>query len=281
MIKITSQLHYNIHCQYCLSSYMRLTGKAYITPILFSRYIRKLKEGKKYKANTIFNYLNWFNRLFREYYTHNPKYAGNYTKYKALIQINKVRKPRRVYNPDDVFTPDQFIELIQFIAAKNKKLSLIAMFLFYTGLRISEASRVRLMDCKVIENIVEIKIINGKGGRDRFVLCPLFVFNLAIEENPKIYLFEHSDFSKYSPRTLQAKFTEISKTHSKRVTAHLLRHSFATEHMSSGTNPETLADIMGNSVSTIIQTYNHPKIDKNKFNKVLLEKTNDLVKRYE
>ncbi|MCB1178543.1 MAG: site-specific integrase [Leptospiraceae bacterium] len=279
-IKITSKLNYNKFVKDAFSNYKRVTNKNYITPRLFSIYLNKLKTEKIYRANTIYTHAMALSRFFREYFVYR-KNSKQLKEFLAVLKLHKIIRPNRVYSPVDVFSPVEFMDLVAYIKEKHFKLAVFTMLLYYTGVRISEATNIRLVNCKKLDkDWTEIEIVNGKGRKNRFVVCPNFIIKLFESLNPKIYLIESSDFRPYSTRRFQSLFTMISKKYPKRVTAHLLRHSFATEHMGSGTNPEILAQIMGNTVGTIIKTYNHPKPNFAQFGGVLVDKTSELVKRY-
>ncbi len=142
---------------------------------------------------------------------------------------------------------------------KNIKHKCIISLLYSAGLR-----RCELLNLK-IENIdsnrMVINIVNSKRNKDRItILSPTVLAELRIyikEYRPKIYLFEGQNGNQYSAESvLKIVRNAGEKAHiAKRVTPHMLRHSFATHLLENGTNLRYIQSLLGHSSSKTTEIY--------------------------
>ena len=146
-----------------------------------------------------------------------------------------------------------------FEAATDLRYQTLWMTLYSSGLRLSEAARLRVID--IDSKAMRILVLNGKGQKDRYtVLSPSLLEQLRTcyrVYRPVEYLF--SGRGRQRPphlRTLQKVFKE-DKTRAgirKPATPHSLRHSFATHSMEDGANLLYIRDLLGHRAiqSTLI-----------------------------
>lgn len=79
-----------------------------------------------------------------------------------------------------------------------------------------------------------IKVRNGKGGKDRYTLLGKTVLadlrKYYAEYSPKVYLFEGAGGGQYSSTSIRKIVVRAASDAgiAKKVTPHMLRHSFAT-----------------------------------------------------
>jgi site-specific recombinase XerD len=77
-----------------------------------------------------------------------------------------------------------------------------------------------------------INLYQAKGKKDRQVMLPPTVLPLLRDYfklcRPKLYLFEGQSGLQYSPRSVQIVLKEAAAKITKKVSPHILRHSFAT-----------------------------------------------------
>lgn len=101
-------------------------------------------------------------------------------------------------------------------------------FLNTTGARVSELCGIRLDQAEDLGSAVKLRLM-GKGKKERFVRIPsdLFAF-IRSTFNGTAYLFETSNGNAYGREYVSAQIATIGRRIDRRISAHTLRHSFAT-----------------------------------------------------
>lgn len=144
---------------------------------------------------------------------------------------------------------------------ENLKHKSIISLLYGCGLRVSELVNLKITDIDSTARI--ISIIQSKGKKDRYVMLPQSVLPLLREYfkncTPKFYLFEGSEGEKYSSRSIQqvVKQAAMKAGIHKTVTPHILRHSFATHLIESGTDIRYVQELLGHNSLLTTQIYTH------------------------
>ena len=129
------------------------------------------------------------------------------------------------------------------------------------GLRRGELLNLKLGD--IDSNRMLIIINQGKGAKDRIV--PLSPNILGMLRNywkaykPKEYLFEGMYGGKYSERSIELVLKKAVKDAgiNKNIYLHMLRHSYATHLMESGTNLRYIQELLGHKSPKTTQLYTH------------------------
>lgn len=148
----------------------------------------------------------------------------------------------------------QMIELTD-----NLKHRLIIKLLYSSGLRLQELINLKRKDIDFERNILNVR--KGKGNKDRVTL---------ISENLKLdllkyysnnifkteYIFEGRN-GKYTKKSVQKVLDLTGKKVGIKLTPHMLRHSFATHLLDSGTDIRHIQKLLGHSdlKTTEIYTY--------------------------
>lgn len=155
-------------------------------------------------------------------------------------------------------------EVYNVIAAlKNIKHKTLIILLYSTGMRVSEVANLKIID--IDSKLMRIKVVSGKGKKDRFVpLSPLVLDQLRkyyLLYKPTLYLFNGSrNNAKYSIRSIQHTLrTVLAKIglESKKYTVHTLRHSFATHLVDNGADLQIIQEMMGHSHLSQTTQYLH------------------------
>jgi site-specific recombinase XerD len=156
-----------------------------------------------------------------------------------------------------------FAEVHRFFAAITSfKHRTLLMFAYAAGLRVSEASRVRVAD--IDSERMVIRVVQGKRKKDRYtVLSPLLLEMLRHywwAARPKDYLFPgrgregHAVNSTVQRACLEA---QAAAGLAKEVTPHTLRHSFATHLLEAGTDLRVIQELLGHASPRTTAIYTH------------------------
>ena len=146
---------------------------------------------------------------------------------------------------------------------KNIKHRTIVMLLYSTGMRLSEISGLKITD--IDSKAMRIKIVQGKGAKDRFtilsqqVLLELRAYYIIYK--PREYLFNGYKAGRpLGVRTIQH-LVQIALAkiglESKHYTVHTIRHSFATHLVDNGTDLHTVKELLGHSTLQTTMRYMH------------------------
>lgn len=145
----------------------------------------------------------------------------------------------------------------------NIKHRTIIMLLYSSGMRLSEIADLKITD--IDSKLMRIKIVQGKGAKDRFtilsqqVLLELRAYYLIYK--PKEYLFNGDRPGKrYGMRSIQhlvQKALIKIGLDSKNYSVHTIRHSFATHLVDNGTDLHTVKELLGHSSLQTTMQYMH------------------------
>lgn len=170
--------------------------------------------------------------------------------------------PKKQFVLPDIMTETQVLQL--FAADLSLQERCVVGLLYGCGLRISEVCTLRIQD--IDSSNQRIKVVQGKGGKDRFTLLPptlleqLRAYYVAAG-SPKEYLFT----SKQTQRALHVRSMQlvVNKAMEKagftagKFTAHTLRHSFATHLLNQGNNIHVIKTLLGHSKLETTMIYLH------------------------
>jgi site-specific recombinase XerD len=161
--------------------------------------------------------------------------------------------------------PRQFAKKPETIARDEAILEL----LFSTGLRVSELCNLNRGQINVVKGEVAVR---GKGEKDRVVFIspsaasalgaylkirqddwePLFIHYGGLKD-------EEGDYMRLTPRSIQrlvAHYAALAGI-TKKVTPHVLRHSFATDLLFNGADLRSVQEMLGHASVTTTQMYTH------------------------
>lgn len=154
--------------------------------------------------------------------------------------------PRQRLRPPRVLSREQVVALLGCIASPRHRL--VATLIYATGLRVSEAIRLRVRDVELDRD--QIVVWRGKGGKRRVVPLPMRLRAplASLGSKPQQYLFPSSIANRHlGPRGVQRALRSAAHLANlgEGVTCHTLRHSFATHLLEDGMDIRVIQSLLG------------------------------------
>lgn len=210
------------------------------------------------------------------------KYGG------ANIRLLLPEKVALAYKYDskeiEIFSAEEQKELLNFLYDETDRYKLGILICFFSGLRLGEICALRTEDIDVHNKCVRIsrtvQRIRSDGENKTSLYCappksvssirtiPLCdaLLNLMMQMDLQgEYLLNGK--SLMEPRTYQYMFSRYLKSiHISNKNFHSLRHTFATNCISSGMDAKCLSELLGHSdVKTTMNRYVHPSMDSKRY----------------
>lgn len=191
-----------------------------------------------------------------ERYTPTPQ-VYNYVvkRVRNLLGLTMPKRPKKL---PEVMTDAEIFTFLQKADSFSPMHSILANLLLFTGIRINEA---RNLDTRDIDfNGNQIKIVAGKGNKDRFVPLPPGLgtkIKLYISKQSPGYLLQKKGGKPITKRRLQQIVTQIIKSceFHKPLHTHSLRHTYATVLLRRGLRKEDVQVILGHSSIKTTEVY--------------------------
>jgi len=250
-------------------------------------YLLKL-ELKRYAYNTARNYISMFEKFINRFIdiplnelTENEirqylKELNDQGKSNSYIHmaVNSIKfyfelvlgMPNRFYEierPRPQTTLPKVLSIEEVIAlinnTNNIKHKCITSLLYSAGLRRSELLNLKLTD--IDSDRMLIHVSHAKGNKDRYtILSKKTLVDLRVyfkEWRPIVYVFEGPKGKPYSSTSVLniVKNAAHKAKINKRVTPHMLRHSFATHLLENNTDLRYIQSLLGHSSSTTTEIY--------------------------
>ena len=158
-----------------------------------------------------------------------------------------IERPRKEQKLPKVFSKQEILSIIEH--TNNIKHRCIVSLLYSAGLRRSELLNLKLSD--IDSKRMLIFISNAKNNKDRYSLLSKNVLKdlkiYYLQWRPKEYLFEGLLGQKYSAESVSkiVKNASIKAGIARKVTPHMLRHSFATHLLENGTDIRSIQTLLG------------------------------------
>ena len=171
----------------------------------------------------------------------------------------EIERPRKEKTLPSVVSKEEIQKIIE--NCTNIKHRCIISLIYSAGLRRSELNNLEITD--ILSDRNQIRIRGAKGKKDRYSLLSPYLLK-ELREYYKIYrpqkwLFEgHSKNRQYSATSI-VKILEKASTRAgikKRVTPHMLRHSFATHLLEQKTDLRYIQELLGHSTRWIKKRIN-------------------------
>ncbi|PIQ67825.1 hypothetical protein COY25_00925 [Candidatus Uhrbacteria bacterium CG_4_10_14_0_2_um_filter_41_7] len=202
----------------------------------------------------------------------------SFLKYLARLDIksldaNKIELAKQSTRQIEFLEADEFqrlrqapLELGGLIGLRDKA---ILEMLFSTGLRVSELSNLQIDQVNLKRDEFTIK---GKGSKHRVVFISpdakeALKTYLGVRKDTSSYMFVGHDRAKIargevtplSPRSIQRAVEKyaLSAGITKKITPHVLRHTFATDLLRNGADIRSVQAMLGHESITTTQVYTH------------------------
>jgi integrase/recombinase XerD len=165
----------------------------------------------------------------------------------AFERIVNGREPEKLL---PVLSPEEIARFLEAVAGLRNRVALTTAYA--AGLRIGEVARLKVE--AIDSRRMLIHIVNGKGGKDRYAMLspPLLEILRAYwrRTRPSLWLFPGQEPGGHvSTSALQDACRRARRRAkiAKRVTAHSLRHSFATHLLEAGTDIRIIQVLLGHA----------------------------------
>jgi len=155
-------------------------------------------------------------------------------------------------------------EVERFLVAVPDTMCRMAMICAYaTGLRVSEVVALKASDIDSPRMVIRVE--NGKGGKDRYVMLSEILLSLLRkywrDDRPRgsVWVFPGSEGRPLDVGVLQAACRKARNEAGlgKRATFHTLRHCFATHLLEAGTDIRIIQELLGHSQLATTVRYTH------------------------
>lgn len=174
-------------------------------------------------------------------------------------EFYNIERPRVGFELPKVLSENEVLAILR--ASANLKHKAILGTIYSAGLRRSELINLRIQDVQFDKHILYIR--GGKGRKDRTSILSDSV-SIILQRylktfKPNYWMFEGPDRSKYSSTSISRVLnTAVAKAGiKKRVTPHMLRHSFATHLLEQGVDIRYIQTILGHESSKTTEIYTH------------------------
>lgn len=223
----------------------------------FKKYIGYLKRDKKVSQNYIYLVTVVLKKFFEFGDIRALKDVKTPKRTKYLPKSLNEDEVQRLINALDNFqTIDPPTAHSEFLRRRNK---LILALLYSSGLRVSELVNLRIDNVDIHDRTIRIR---GKGEKDRLVLFDdktkkLIQDYLAKRDDDSEYLFINRYHRNLTPRYVQMMIKDYARVAGikKKVTPHILRHSFATHLLKNGVDIRAIQQLLGHSNLSTTQIY--------------------------
>ncbi len=251
-----------------LEEELLLKGYSQYTLKMYTFFVRKFLEWSKGEISE--EKIRKFMRrlLLDENYSSNSLYLCSEA-LKKFLEVNgmkeladKIEAPKRPKALPKYLTEEEIGAMLSKAKERSLRDYIVLGLLAYTGMRVSELCNLNLEDLELEKRVIHIR--GGKGKKDRIVILPEhfvrhlknYVDSLEANFGP---LLPSRKGGRISPRSVQRivkKYAELAGI-KKKVTPHVLRHSFATSMLNRGADIRFIQHLLGHSTLATTEIYTH------------------------
>ncbi|MDN9009170.1 site-specific tyrosine recombinase/integron integrase [Brevibacillus laterosporus] len=229
-----------------------------ITVTDLEEYLHYLKEERGYAPASRLRNLH----TLRSFFAYAYKKELVVRNIALSVEKIKVQQKERTY-----LTEDEVERLVH--AIDHPLIRLVVIVLYMTGLRISECLNLTVDDVNLEDKVIHV--VAGKGNKDRLIPISLRLLPLLQEyvqekrpttASPLFFCTKKTGM--LSPVYVNKEITEAVKRlgWKKKVTAHILRHSFASQLVKNDVNLVQIQKLLGHSSLNVTSIYTHTNLDQ-------------------
>lgn len=236
-----------------LANFKQSTVQMYCrTLVKFLEHAQQYYAGQELSQAVAQDYLLQRVQAGRAWSTINADYSSLRKYFKVLQDypwsLKKMPRPKQDRKLPPILSKESVAKLIS--SAPTLKHQVFLTFLYVTGVRLSEATHVKLVD--IDSDRMQVHIHRGKGAKDRKVMINDKLLTLLRKYyqvyRPVEYLFNGS--KKGSVYSASAGQWSIRRARAiaaikRKCSIHTLRHCYATHHLELGTDLVYLQEQMG------------------------------------
>ncbi|MDW3195273.1 MAG: tyrosine-type recombinase/integrase [Cytophagales bacterium] len=250
-----------------LRRYSLNTARSYLGQ--FERFINSFPREKELMSITEAEILKYMSNLVKEGFSESySKIALSAIKFYFEVvkempnRFYNISLPKRSASLPKVLAKEDILKMIH--QTRNLKHRCIIALLYSAGLRKQELIDLKIED--IDSHRMTITVRQGKGKKDRISLLSTHLLsdlrNYYKAYKPKMFLFEGAYGMQYSPTSVGKIVSRAAhKVGMKRhITPHMLRHSFATHLLESGTDLRYIQILLGHNSAKTTEIYTHVAI---------------------
>jgi integrase/recombinase XerD len=179
-------------------------------------------------------------------------FKSYYTDFMKRNFLNTLKRSKTEKHEPSVLTKNEITTMID--KTTNAKHKILIELLYSSGLRVSEAVKLKSENIYFNDNFLLVK--QGKGKKDRYVLTSNKFIQDAIsflkqrtDTNPYMFISDHNKDSHITIRTAEEVVKKAAKSANirRRVFPHALRSTFATHLHQNGVDVLNLQKLLGHS----------------------------------
>ena len=262
-----------------------------LSPETISKYKYNLIVFEKYMLNKNVNLFDVTQYNIIDFLTNYFKNKGVSSKTNSITSINNfyiylIKDKRIDINPcenidrpklkkklPDVLTVNEVDKLldIPLHTKEDYRNKAILEVLYATGIRISELTNLKMQDVDFTNKVVRVF---GKGSKERIVPINKYALKYLgmyldirgsfLKGKLTDYIFLNSKGEAISRESFGLELNKIVKKQglNKKVTPHMLRHSFATHMLNQGADLRSIQELLGHSDISTTTIYTHVSNEK-------------------
>jgi integrase/recombinase XerD len=232
------------------------------------RYVEHLKSAG-YKAATVNKRLAAAKNRLRLLFRDSDQAMDALSRFQmesTLKEVRGIKKNTRAVDSDRTLTIKEIRHLIR-DGEIPLRIRLFIEFLVATGTRVSEMSGIWLSDVKVEPEYVSVRIV-GKGSKERSLkLRHELMSRIRSGFRVSTWLFETEDGGRYDRKYISYCICAAGARIGRRISAHTLRHTFATIQITKNRKVKAVSTYLGHSTTSITQDmYVHEELDLDDLN---------------